>query len=92
MTEFGKRGSKFVSQHGYVLICPVTGHKLWWWDHDKWLEEQQSYTSEFWDKYRELKKGDPHCAIVQEVKRHFQAKSKWDRMALNAPTQGRFVP
>lgn len=87
MTAFAKKGSRFVRQNGYILMCKETGHKMYWWDHDKWLERQKSFTSEFWNEYRARHKGT-NDAIAQEVREHFQAASKWDRMARNAPTQG----
>ena len=87
IAEFKKKGSAFVRQNGYILMCKYTGHKMFWWDHEKWLEDQKSYTSEFWDEYRTKHKGTGDW-IAQNVKQHFKAASKWDRMALNAPTQG----
>lgn len=87
VAKFKEQGSKFVRQHGYVLMCKYSGHKMYWWDHDRWLERQKSFTKEFWDEYREHHKGTGDT-IALEVKEHFQAASKWDRMALNAPTQG----
>lgn len=77
ITEFKKKGSAFVRQNGYVLICAHTGHKLYWEDFKKWREIEdlpeyiykREYTSE-------------------ERKEHESAAAKWDRMALNAPTQG----
>ena len=87
MTDFARKGSKFVRQNGYILMCKATGHKMYWWDHNKWLERQKSFTSEFWDEYRAKHKGT-NDAIAQEVRKHFQAASKWDRMARNACTQG----
>ena len=38
ITEFKKKGSAFVRQNGYVLICEHTGHKLYWEDFKKWRE------------------------------------------------------
>ena len=87
MTAFAKQGSRFVRQNGYILMCKETGHKMYWWDHDKWLDIQKSFTPEFWDEYRAKHKGT-NDIIAQEVREHFQAASKWDRMARNAPTQG----
>ena len=87
IAEFKKKGSEFVRKNGYILMCKYSGHKMFWWDHDKWLERQKSFTSEFWDDYREHHKGTGDW-VAQEVREHFQAASKWDRMALNAPTQG----
>lgn len=87
ISKFAREGSRFVRQNGYVLINKYTGHKMYWWDHDKWLERQKSFTKEFWEEYRTIHKGTGDY-VAQEVREHFQAASKWDRMARNAPTQG----
>ena len=87
ISRFAREGSKFVRKNGYVLINKYTGHKMYWWDHNKWLERQKSFTSEFWDEYKAYHKGTT-SRVALEVREHFQAASKWDRMARNAPTQG----
>lgn len=87
ISRFAREGSKFVRRNGYVLINKYTGHKMYWWDHDKWLERQKSFTSEFWDEYKAYHKGTT-SRIALEVREHFQAASKWDRLARNACTQG----
>lgn len=84
---FAKKGSQFVRSHGYVLMNPITGHKMYWWDWKHWKEVQDSYNSTFWEEYKAKHKGSGDM-IEQEVKQHFKAASKWDRMARNAPTQG----
>lgn len=86
-TLFAKKGSKFVREKGYVLLNPITGHKMYWWDWKEWKERQQSYTSEFWEEYRNVHK-PKNDYIAQRVKTDFKAASKWDRMARNGPTQG----
>lgn len=86
IAKFKEKGSKFVREHGYVLMNPITGHKMYWWDWKYWKEVQKSYTKEFWDDYKINHKGTGDL-VEQEVKQHFKAASKWDRMALNAPTQ-----
>jgi DNA polymerase-1 len=86
IAEFKKQGSKAVRNNGYVLMCKETGHKMYWWDHKKWLKRQQSFTPEFWESYRLYHKGTGN-EIALQVREHFKATSKWDRMALNAPTQ-----
>ena len=86
IAKFKSEGSKAVRQNGYVLMCKYTGHKMYWWDHDKWLKRQESFTQEFWEDYRNNHKGTGDT-VAMEVREHFQAASKWDRMALNAPTQ-----
>lgn len=86
-TEFAKKGSAFVRKNGYILMCPLTGHKMYWWDHKDWAERQKSFTSEFWEEYRLRHKGTGDT-IAKEVSMHFRAASKWDRLARNAPPQG----
>ena len=86
IAKFKSEGSKAVRKNGYVLMCKYTGHKMYWWDHDKWLERQKSFTQEFWEEYRNYHKGTGD-KIAEMVTTHFKAASKWDRMALNAPTQ-----
>lgn len=86
IAEFKKHGSKAVRNNGYVLMCKETGHKMYWWDHKKWLKRQESFTPEFWESYRLYHKGTGNEVALQ-VREHFKAASKWDRMALNAPTQ-----
>ena len=87
IADFKKRGSEFVRKHGYILMCQYSGHKMFWWDHNRWLERQKSFTQDFWEEYRTKHKGTGD-AIAREVSMHFKAASKYDRMALNAPTQG----
>ena len=77
ITEFKKKGSAFVRKHGYVLICEHTGHKLYWEDFKKWREIEDLPEYIYKREYSEA-----------ERKEHEGAAAKWDRMALNAPTQG----
>lgn len=87
IADFKKKGSEFVRRNGYILMCKYSGHKMYWWDHEEWLKRQKSFTQEFWEEYRAKHKGTGD-RIAQEVSMHFRAASKYDRMALNAPTQG----
>lgn len=88
IAQFKAKGSQFVRTHGYVLMCQYSGHKMYWWDWEQWKERQARYSAPgFWDEYKAHHKGTGD-ALALEVKHHFQAASKWDRMALNGPTQG----
>lgn len=91
ISDFAKRGSKFVRKNGYIIICPITGHRLNWWDHKEWLERQASFTPEFWEDYKQNHKGTGDY-IAQEVREHFQAAGKYDRLSRNVVTQGELVP
>lgn len=46
VSEFAKKGSIFVRKNGYIVINPITGHKLYWWDHKQWLKNQELQISE----------------------------------------------
>ena len=87
VSSFAKKGSKFVREHGYILICPYTGHKMYWWDWEQWKERQASFTQEFWEDYRQHHKGTGDSVALM-VREHFQAAGKYDRMARNSVTQG----
>lgn len=88
VSKFAKEGSKFVRNNGYILICPITGHKKYWWDHKEWLKRQKRFNEPgFWDIYKERHKGTGD-AIAMEVREHFQAAAKYDRDARNVVTQG----
>jgi len=87
IAEFKKKGSEFVRKHGYILMCKYSGHKMYWWDHAEWVKRQKSFTSDFWEDYRNNHKGTGD-SIARMVSKHFKAAAKYDRMALNSPTQG----
>ena len=87
IAKFKAKGSYYVRKYGHIVLCPITGHKTYWWDHDMWLARQKSYTQEFWNDYKKNHKGTED-SVALEVKRHSQTASKWDRKALNSVTQG----
>lgn len=96
ITEFKIRGSKAVRKNGYVLMCEKTGAKMYWYDFNKWLDVQKKMNADgFWDDYKSIKRKREEGYkltsyeknTIKMVKEHFKAASKWDRMALNAPTQ-----
>lgn len=90
IAEFKKKGAAFVKANGYVVMSPMTGHYMYWWDWKDWKKEQESFTETFWEDYRTHHKGTGD-EVATMVKRHFQAGSKWERMALNGPTQGQGI-
>lgn len=69
------------------MLCPITGHKTYWSDFKEWKEQQKSYTKEFWDEYKTIHK-PAKDEVYQKVRKSFQRVSKFDRKALNSPTQG----
>lgn len=87
IAEYKIKGSKFVRNNGYIILNSITGHKTYWWDWEKWKENQKSFTQSFWEDYRTYHKGTGD-EIAITVRKHFQTASKWDRKALNSVTQG----
>lgn len=88
MTEFAKKGAEFVRSHGYIVINPQTGHRLNWWDWEQWKERQKKFNQPgFWDDFKAHHKGTGDSVAI-EVRNHFQAASKYDRLARNVVTQG----
>ena len=88
MTAFAKKGASFVRNHGYIVINPQTGHRLHWWDWKQWKENQAKFNQPgFWDDFKTYHKGTGDT-IALEVRHHFQAASKYDRLARNVVTQG----
>lgn len=75
ISEFKKKGSKFVKDNGYINICKLTGHRLIWEDWNKWRAIED-------DLYYENK------LSKSEIDEHRMAGAKWDRLALNVVTQG----
>lgn len=77
IATFKEKGAKFVKEHGYIVICKKTGHKIYWEDWKKWKSiEDTPY------EIRSLEYSK------DELREHNMAGSKWSRMALNSPTQG----
>lgn len=77
ISEFKKKGSAFVRTYGYVLICKHTGLKIFWEDFKKWRTIEDT---------PDVIKNKEYSS--QELGMHNSAGAKWDRMALNSPTQG----
>ena len=90
VAEFKKLAAKFVRAKGSIILCPLTGHKTYWWDHQVWVKRQESFTSEFWDNYRMYHKGTGD-RVAKMVSIHSKAVSKWERKGLNSVTQGEGV-
>lgn len=76
VTAFKKLNSARTKKNGYVLMCPITGHKMYWEDHWKWKQRQELDPIEF------------AMLSKKEQDEHQKAAAYWERMSLNAPTQG----
>lgn len=88
IAKFKERASKTVREKGYIELCNITGHKTYWAEFNNWKDEQLSYTQEFWEEYKNIHKPNKD-KVYLSVKKHFQQVSKYERKALNSPTQGK---
>lgn len=77
IAKFKEKGSQFVSEHGYIVLCKYTGHKTYWEDFNKWRKIENEDADVLENVYSKDAK-----------KEHNSAASKWFRKALNSPTQG----
>ena len=81
---------KVVMEKGYILMNPVFGHRAHIYDFADLDLIQQKFTEPgFWEYYREMKREDPTCDTVQQVKRYFQRKSASERQSINYRIQNR---
>lgn len=87
ISQFQNKQKKFVVDNGYILISPITGHKAYWWDWQYWKKRQASFTSEFWEDYRNYHK-DTGDSVAIMVSNHSKARTKWEKNACNSPLQG----
>lgn len=72
---------------GYILINPMTGHKLFWQGWAQWRQDAAGMTPWFWQSFKTQHQGT-NDDVSQSVKEHFKEQALWDRKTLNAPTQG----
>lgn len=96
INSYFKHVKKDMWEKGYILISSLTGHKMFipTWEELKAVE--QSFTPEFWEKYKDIKKqwieagsdiyDKPY--MMQKVSKFFKSKSGYERNSLNAPVQG----
>ena len=87
IAKFKEKASKTVREKGYIELCNITGHKTYWSEFNNWKDEQLTYTQEFWEEYKNIHKPNKD-KVYLSVKKHFQQVSKYERKALNSPTQG----
>ena len=83
---------------GYILINQWSGHKAFIYDYDKLIELKNSFTQEFWEKYKEIPR-DPitnkkmprtskEYIMCENVKYYFKRKAASDKQSSNYEIQG----
>ena len=83
---------------GYILINQWSGHKAFIYDYDKLMKLKDSFTQEFWEKYKEIPR-DPitnkkmprtseEYIMCKNVKYYFTRKAASDKQSSNYEIQG----
>ena len=88
MAKFKKNTIKFLKEHGYIIINPITGHRVYWPEWASWKAVEDSFDREFWENYKVYHKGTGD-AVCKKVKKHMQQGHDWfGKNVLNYPIQG----
>ena len=75
---------KEVLNKGYILMNPILKHRAHIYDAEWMFYMQEKFKSgEFWKYYNEMKRTDPYCDTVQDVKRYFKRKSESEKQSIN---------
>lgn len=88
MANFKKKTSKFLREHGYIIINHTTGHRIYWPEWATWKATEERFDTQFWNDYRMYHK-DTGDEVAQMVKKHISAGHNWfENNVLNYPIQG----
>lgn len=91
VASYQKYCRQAVIRDGYILMNPITGHRAHIPDwNNKWSKIKNNMgTPEFWENYNYLKKYDPYCEEVMEIKQYFRIKSDIEKQSINYRIQNR---
>ena len=88
MSSFKRKTGKFLKEHGYIIINPYTGHRVYWPEWAEWKATEDRFDSKFWEDYRLYHKGTGD-ETAQMVKKHMSQGHDWfEKNILNYPIQG----
>nr|DAT77607.1 MAG TPA: Prex DNA polymerase [Caudoviricetes sp.] len=79
-----------VMEKGYILMNPVVGHRAHIFDYSSLKKTMEKMKDrDFMSYYWEMRKSNPYCDTVQEVKEFNARKSASERQAINYRIQNR---
>ncbi len=88
MAAFKKKTGKFLKENGYIIINPITGHRVYWPEWASWKAVEDRFDRTFWDNYNTMHKGTGD-ATARMVKNHMKQGHDWfGKNVLNYPIQG----
>lgn len=73
-----------VMRRGYILLNPITGHKAFLYDWDELSRVQEKMKDPaFWQYYSEMKREDPQCETVADVRNYMRRKAASEKQSIN---------
>jgi hypothetical protein len=90
---------QFVAKYGYILLDKVTRGKAFIYDFEEQRKLKESFTREFWNKYKEIPRDETgkksprnskELEMVSNVKLYFKRKGDNERQAIDYPCQGEY--
>jgi DNA polymerase-1 len=88
MAEYKKKTGKFLRDNGYIVINPITGHRVYWPEWASWKAREDSFDRQFWEDYKLYHKGTDD-EVAQMVRKHMSQGHDWfEKNVLNYPIQG----
>lgn len=95
--KFQDNQRAFVAKYGYIILDRVTRGKAFIYDFEEQRRLKESFTSEFWNRYREIPKDSEgkkspknpgEVQMISDVKSYFKRKGDNERQAIDYPCQG----
>jgi len=90
MRAFKKKTVRFLKGNGYMVINPITGHRVYWPQWSEWKAVEDTLDRQFWNEYVAVHKGTGDAIDRKITKRKEDTKcDDWfHKNALNYPIQG----
>jgi DNA polymerase-1 len=88
MASYKKKTGKFLKDNGYIIINPITGHRVYWPEWSQWKAVEDTFTTDFWNDYKAFHQGT-NDAVCKKVRKHMKEGHEWfGKNVLNYPIQG----
>ena len=97
MKEYQDNQRKFITENGYIILNPKSGHKFFVWDFETFQRKKRELDQEFWNAYRDIPRDEngkkrgrnpDEKYMVSKVKDFFRVKSAMEKKAINYRCQG----
>lgn len=88
MMSYKKKTGKFLKKNGYIIINPITGHRVYWPEWAEWKAVDDTFDQRFWEEYMAIHQGTGD-EVCEKVRNHKAKSQDWlNKNVLNYPIQG----